>query len=98
MFPNIVYAAPPDTLDSFLGRVSTYILNPVIGLIFAVAFAYFIWGVLSFIMHADNDTERTTGQRHMIWGVIGMFIMVAAYGIIGIITGTFGEPHPFPRS
>ena len=25
----------------------------------------------------------------MLWGIIGMFIMVAVYGIIGIITGTF---------
>lgn len=92
MFANIAHAAVPEAVQSFMGRVNTYIFNPLVGLLFAVAMAYFIWGVLVFIMNSDNDTERATGQRHMLWGIIGMFIMVAVYGIINIITGTFGLP------
>ena len=88
----------PDTLDSFLGRVSQYLLNPLIGLIFALAFVYFMWGVFTFIKNWDNDSERATGQRHMIWGIVGMFIMVAVWGIIGIIIGTFGLTDvPIPK-
>ena len=33
----------------------------------------------------------------MLWGIIGMFIMVAVYGIIGIITGTFAPDVRLPR-
>lgn len=91
MFPNIAYAAPA-SFDEFLGRVNTYLFNPLIGLLFAVALGYFLWGVLVFLMDPDNETKRGEGKQHMLWGVIGMFIMVAVYGIINIITGTFGLP------
>jgi hypothetical protein len=89
MFPNIAYAAP-DSVDVFLGRVNTLIFNPLIGLIFAVALGYFLWGVFVFMMDSDNSTKQSEGKQHMLWGIIGMFIMVAVYGIINIITGTFG--------
>lgn len=94
---SIAYAATPNTFDSFLGRVSLYILNPLIGLFFALAFMYFMWGVFSFIKDQDNEAARETGKKNMIWGIVGMFIMVAVYGIIGIIIGTFGLSVPIPR-
>ncbi|MEK7128813.1 MAG: hypothetical protein AAB471_01140 [Patescibacteria group bacterium] len=97
MFPLVAYAASPDTLDGFLGRVSQYILNPLIGLVFAAAMVYFLWGVFDFIRNNENDTDREEGKKHMLWGIIGMFIMVAVYGIIGIITGTFAPDVRLPR-
>ena len=92
MLAEVAYAAEPApaAFTDFLNRVSYYILNPLIGLLFAVALAYFIWGVFNFIRNQDSDAERETGKQHMVWGIIGMFIMVAVYGIIGIITHTFG--------
>ncbi|MBX4215492.1 hypothetical protein KW797_00930 [Candidatus Parcubacteria bacterium] len=87
-----------DALDAFLGRLSQYILNPLIGLLFAVALAYFVWGIVQFIRNSDSDTSRAEGQQHMIWGIIGMFIMIAVFGIIQLIMGTFGITNvPLPR-
>jgi hypothetical protein len=77
------------TVDSLLHNANIYIVDPLIYLLFGLALIYFLWGVLQFIMSADNDEARNTGKRHMIWGIIGMFIMISAWGIIGIITGTF---------
>lgn len=89
MFPLVAYAASPDTFDAFMLRVSQNILNPLIGFVFALAMAYFLYGMYDFIRNNENDTDREDGKRHMIWGIVGMFIMVAVYGIIGVITGTF---------
>ena len=91
------YMATPATLDEFLARVSQQILNPLIGLLFAVAFVYFIWGVMNFVKNSDNETERETGKQHMIWGIVGMFIMIAVYGITSLIIGTFGLDVTVPR-
>ena len=63
MFPLVAYAASPDTLDGFLGRVSQYILNPLIGLVFAAAMVYFLWGVFDFIRNNENDTDREEGKN-----------------------------------
>jgi len=72
--------------ETFLLGVQEHIVNPIIILLFALAAAYFLWGVLVYIKNAENDTERLTGQRHMIWGVVGMAIMLSAFGIINLIS------------
>lgn len=96
MFAEVAHADAPAAFQEFLQRVSYYIINPLIGLIFAVALAYFIWGVLSFIRNQDSDADREEGKQHMMWGIIGMFLMVAVYGIIGIIINTFGLQGDVP--
>lgn len=81
-------------LAPILDKVKTYILNPVIGLMFAIAFVVFLWGIFQFIKNAAEPEERQVGARHIMYGFVGMFIMVAAYAIIRIITNTIGVDYP----
>ncbi len=62
---------------------------------FAVALLVFFWGLVEFIYKAGSDEGRETGKRNMLWGIVGMFIMITVYGIIGLILGTLGIPSPF---
>jgi uncharacterized membrane protein YidH (DUF202 family) len=82
---KIAYAS----LDVFLGKVSDKIINPLIILLFAVAMVYFLYGVLEFIMHQDNEEAKTTGKAHMMWGTIGLTIMICVWAIMGWIVNTF---------
>jgi len=78
------------TADRLIDNIQTFIIFPIVILLFAVGFLYFLWGMAMFIWKADSDTGRSEGIRHMLWGVIGMFIMLAAWGIINVIGNTFG--------
>ena len=86
--PLVVFALPPANAPDLLNRISTHIINPVIYILFAAAFVVFVWGVVQFIVNSDNEEARSTGAKHMIWGIIGMVVMVGAQGIIGIINNT----------
>ena len=83
-------SASSATFNTYLNKILDNIVTPVIYLLVALAVAYFLWGVMVFIQNADNATEREKGYKHMIWGIIGIFIMISAKGIIGIITATLG--------
>jgi hypothetical protein len=72
-------------MDALLKNIGDQIVNPLIGLMFSVAVVFFIYGVVEFIGAADNEEARTTGKQHMIWGVIGIFIMVSVWGIMNIL-------------
>lgn len=76
--------------DVIIDRIVAVLINPAIYLLFALAFLYFLWGVTVFIWKSDSEDDRKTGVQHMLWGVIGMFIMVSAFGIINLIENTFG--------
>lgn len=76
--------------DQVIGLLISEILQPLVYLLFAVAFLVFIWGVFIFIKNADNETERQKGKRVLLWGTVGLLIMFGAQGILEIIKGTFG--------
>ena len=71
-----------------LEQIKDKIVDPIIYFLFALALVYFLYGVLEIIRNADSDEARKTGQQHVLWGVIGMFIMVSFYGIMHVICNT----------
>ena len=73
-----------------VNQIKTEIVNPLIGLLFAIALVYFLWGVFQFITKADDGDKAGEGKKHMVWGLIGMFIMFSAFGIMSIIGNFIG--------
>lgn len=59
--------------------------------LFTLAIAIFVWGIIEFIVHTDNEEKRNIGKRHLAWGIIGMFIMFSVWGIIAIIQNFIGS-------
>lgn len=75
------------TLMKSINRV---VINPVIFFLFAVAMTYFLFGLSKYFLSPDNEEVRKQSKDQMIWGIIGLFIMVAVFGIMRIILNTFG--------
>ncbi len=86
--PNIAYAS----FDSFLANINQQIINPLISFLFALAIIYFLYGVFQFISNQDSEEKKTTGKAHMIWGIIGITIMLSVWTILNIILSTFNIP------
>jgi len=86
------YAAdlPPET-KLLLGRILYNIVNPLITLALGVAIVVFLWGVFQFVRKASDPKEREKGGMHILFGVLGIFIMIGAYGILNLILGTIGK-------
>ncbi|QQG37736.1 MAG: hypothetical protein HYS26_03880 [Candidatus Kaiserbacteria bacterium] len=74
---------------TILGRFVTYIINPAILVVFAAGFFMFMWGLVQFVLGLDEGGKREDGVRHMLWGIIGMVIMVSVYGILALLDNTF---------
>jgi hypothetical protein len=82
--PNIANAS----FDSFLKNVNSSIVNPLIRLLFAVGIAYFLYGAFLFLKNADNETVRTEGKNHMLYGLIGLTVMMGVWGILNFVLNT----------
>ena len=74
-----------EVLDRFLLNLANEILNPLIWLFFALAVIYFLWGVFKYIINSQSEEERKKGSQHIIWGLVGMAIMMGVYTIIEIV-------------
>lgn len=74
------------------GRFLIYLIDTVlVPLIFAVAFIVFIWGIAKyFVMGGANPESREEGQKLMLYGIIGFFVMISIWGIVNVFVNTFG--------
>lgn len=78
------------TINVLIGKIMNAVVGPIIEGLFLFTFLMFVWGVVGLIRHGDDPDARKTGQNHILWGSIGMFIMISAYGIIRLIGNTIG--------
>lgn len=90
--PQIAYAA--DDIASLMSKVNKVIINPLITFLFVLAFVIFIYGLVEFLGNRDNQEAQTKGKSHMLWGVIGVFIMFSVFGIMTLLINVFGLTSP----
>ena len=88
--PRIASAAIPPKVLTFVGNIYAAILNPIIVLLFALSFTYFMYGIVNFVWNGESADVREKGRSGMIWGIVGMFIMFSVFGILRILINTFG--------
>jgi succinate dehydrogenase/fumarate reductase cytochrome b subunit len=81
-------------VDGLINKINDIIISPIILLLFALALVYFLYGVAMFVMNADEPEARKLGAKHMMWGIIGIFVMFAVKGILLVIINTFGISNP----
>ncbi|MCB9806208.1 hypothetical protein H6775_03575 [Candidatus Nomurabacteria bacterium] len=72
-----------------LSKIAINIVNPIIVMFFGLALAYFVFGVLRFIVGGENEEVRQKGRDHILWGLVGMGMMFGAWSILRIVTNTF---------
>ena len=85
---NIAYAAE-DSIP-LLDKIVTNILNPIVGLLLSISIIVFLFGIVEFLSSAENISKNEEGKKHMIWGLIGIFIIVSVNGIMKLICDTIG--------
>ena len=76
-------------VGDLLGCAKDTLIVPLINLILALALLVFLWGLVKYMYKGDNDAERTKGKNFMAFGIVGLFVMVSVWGLVGILTGTF---------
>ena len=73
---------------SVVTPIMSNIVNPIVWLMFGVAAVVFTYGVLQMVIKGNDPEARTSGQKSILYGIIGMFIMVSAWGIVYLISNT----------
>ncbi len=76
-------------IASFLGTIQA-LMNTLVPIIILLAVLYFLWGLAQFVLNAGDDAARTEGRNKMIWGIVGLFVMVSVWGIVNFLQDAFG--------
>lgn len=77
-----------DNIESVLCKVNE-LLSAVVPVLIALAVVYFVWGVVSYMFGGDEEAKKN-GRGRIIYGIIGLAVIVSLWGLVNILTNTFG--------
>ncbi|MEK7561076.1 MAG: hypothetical protein AAB539_03920 [Patescibacteria group bacterium] len=79
------------TIRDLVNKILVELINPVIVLLFAVATVVFIWGIIQYVIGGTQGSQGRlgSGKNVIIWGIIGMFIMASAWGMVKLLCDFF---------
>jgi uncharacterized membrane protein YidH (DUF202 family) len=82
-------------IQELAGRLATVIINPLLALIFGAGLLLFIWGLVKYLYIANiKGKPDDEAKMHMVWGLVGMFVMVAVFALIRIVANTVNAQLP----
>lgn len=87
--PMVALAQEFGQINTFVGRITTFINNTLIPLVFAIALIVFIWGMFRYFIHKGAE-DREQGKQLAIWAVVAFVLMVSIWGIVNLIAGGLG--------
>jgi len=67
------------------------VFQAMIGLIFALALTYFLYGIVKYIVKYGDETARRESIKVMTYGIIALFVMVSVWGLVGLLVNFIGN-------
>lgn len=79
----------PNAIATLSNNIVNALVNPILILLFVVGLLVFTFGIVEFLWSLSSGGEnKDSGKRHMVYGLVGMFVMVSAYAIVMLIKQT----------
>ena len=97
LLPAVAFAQYSVNNSSSLFNAVKSILNAIIPIIIALAVVYILWGIVQSFVKGGEE-ERKAGHMKILYGIIGLFIMVSIWGLVNILVGTTGLNNQVPTN
>jgi len=92
VFAQAAVTATPGSVSnvSNLATLLTNYFNLAVQLMLAAAVVFVIWNGFKFSSAGGDEEKRKEGQNGIIYGVIGIAVMLSVWGLIALLTGSTG--------
>ena len=85
------------TLGTMVTWASCTLIKLVVPFLFTLAMVGFIFGIITYYLNPTNEEKRKNGKTFMIWGIIALFVMISMWGLVGVLSNTFGIKTFLPQ-
>ena len=98
--PNLLSPAAQSSGSSNISQIKDFtglsgrlasIGTTVLYLLTALAVVYIVWTTVQyFVKGQKGDENRRAAGLQILWGIIGLFIILSLWGLVNILLNTFG--------
>ncbi len=86
-----------DNANDLVDRIAS-IGNVVVYLLVALAVVYIVWATVQYIMMGDSGEGRREAGMRIMWGIVGLAIIVSIWGLVNILLNTFATDYTTPTN
>ncbi len=86
--PLIALAQNATNANGVLDNISNF-LSALLPLLVSIGVIYFVWGVVQYVIN-DSDEAKKKGKDRIIYGIIGLAVILSIWGLVNILIATFG--------
>lgn len=83
----LILADGKGTIEDIICKIGS-VLDTIIPILVVLGVVYFVWGVVSYVI-GDDEEDKKKGRDRMIYGIIGLVVIVAMWGLVSIVSNTF---------
>lgn len=73
------------------------ISKSLIPLLIAIAVVAFMWGVIILVLNPDSEEKKSKGKQFMVWGIVALFVILAVWGLVAVLSNTLGLKPFIPQ-
>jgi hypothetical protein len=85
LFPLMTFASG---LEDLADRIAS-LFDRVLPLLISFAVIYFAWQVIQYTI-AGDEGKKENAKMGIIWGIIGLFVIVSVWGLVQFLGNTVG--------
>ena len=65
------------------------LLEKIVWLLMGLALLTFLYGLMRYMLGAAEESDRAESRQYIVYGIIGLFVMVSMWGLVGVLSETF---------
>src|SRR3989344_6267755 len=89
LLPAFAFAqTTPITDITTLGEAIQQVVNMAFPILVGIAVIIIIWGIFQMILNAGDEEARKAGRTKLLWGAIGVCLMLSVWGLINILVNS----------
>mgnify|MGYP003423815579 CR=1 FL=1 len=86
-----------DSIANIFNWASCTLVTAIVPFLLSLAVAAFVWGIIQYYLNPDNEEKRKKGKSFIIGGLIALFVMISMWGLVQVLTDTFGIKTLIPQ-
>jgi hypothetical protein len=101
--PSVALAQGTLTTITNVNGVSSRLLgigSTVIYVLVALAVLFIVYNVVMYLVRGADPAAKSAAGMNVLWGIVGLFVIVSIWGLVNILTGTFNTTptnQPIPN-
>lgn len=101
-FMPLFASAAPGNFSDVVNLILNNIFRPIVALLFGFALVVFLYNMAQYIGNAGDAKGRDEARQYIIASIAGMAVMASVWGLVALVTNTFGlggqsTPPVFPQ-